>query len=575
MTLPGELRIAGTPASAGVAVGPAVVVDTTQAAAPDGADPLDGAEPVAAFKAAIAAVGGQLRSRRDAARAAGRSEAADVLEAQALMAEDPMLADAVTAALGNGASLDAALSRAGEEISGLLAAIDDPYIAARATDVVEVTDRVRRRLAGVESPDLSGIDTPSVLVATALTAADTAVLDPELVLGFVTEAGGPTSHVAIIARSLGVAAVVGASGVVAGVRSGDPVAIDGTTGEVAIRPRPATVSDFTARRVAADAAAAAAERFRGVSVSLGGRRIRVPANVGSQDDLERAVAAGADGVGLLRTEFLFLDRSEPPSEDEQADFYALAARSFGDPVVIRTFDVGGDKPAPYLDVPTEDNPFLGVRGARLYSRHPEVFATQVRAILRAAAEGEVQLMLPMVSTVEEITEHRRVIEGLAQQLGAAGVPHALPQVGVMVEVPSIALTAATVAGCVDFFSIGTNDLTQYAMAADRTNGLLDSLQDPLHPAVLALCALTVAAARRHDMSVSVCGLAAADPLGAAVLAAMGVDKLSVSARQVNAVKSTIASMDAAATGPMVDAALAAASAAEVRAIVSAATEGGA
>ncbi|WP_419841212.1 phosphoenolpyruvate--protein phosphotransferase [Candidatus Poriferisodalis sp.] len=571
MTSRGELLIAGTAASAGVAVGPAVVVDTVRsAAAGDAVPPLDDSEPIAALRAAIADAARQLRSLRDAARAAERTEAADVLEAQALMAEDPMLVDAATAALRNGASLGAALVSAAEEISGLLASIDDPYIAARSADVVEVADRVRQRLAGLDSPDLGSIETPSVLVATALTAADTAVLDPEKVLGIVTEAGGPTSHVAIIARSLGVAAVVAANGVVAGVRTGDTAAIDGATGEVAIRPRPATVADFAARRAAAEAAVVAAEQFRGVSIALDGRPIQVPANVGSRDDLERAVAVGAEGVGLLRTEFLFLDRAEPPSEDEQADFYSFAASAFSEPVVIRTFDIGGDKPAPYLDVATEDNPFLGVRGARLYRRHPETFAAQVRAILRAAAAGEVHLMLPMVSTVEEIAALRRIIEGQARQLDAQGKPHALPPVGVMVEVPSVALTADRFANCVDFFSIGTNDLTQYAMAADRTHALLDGLQDPLHPAVLALCALTVASAQRHGIGVSVCGLAAADPLGAAVLAAMGVGKLSVDARQVNAIKSVIASMDAAATSGMVDAALQAATAADVRRIVGAA-----
>ncbi len=560
-----ELRIAATPASAGVALGPAVVIDQQEVAV------IDRADPQAAFAAAADAAGQQLESRCEAARAAGRAEAGDVLEAQALMARDPMLAESVGAALADGMSLDAALTRADDDISSLFASIDDPYMAQRAQDVGEVVDRIRRHLAGADSRD-SQIEAPSVLVAKSLTAADTAVLDPGLVLGFVTETGGPTSHVAIIARSLGVAAVVGAEGLAARVGAGEAVALDGSTGEVVVRPTASTAADFAARREAVEAEAEAAERFRGVGVAFGGRPVRVQANVGSQADVERALEAEADGIGLLRTEFLFLDRTEAPSEQEQVDFYSHAASSFTEPVVVRTFDIGGDKPAPYLAVEAEDNPFLGVRGARLYSRCGDVFDTQVRAILRAAVAGDVQMMLPMVSTVEEIVELRGRIEQTARSLAAEGVPHRLPPVGVMVEVPSIALTADAAAAHVDFFSIGTNDLTQYAMAADRTNGALDSLQDALHPAVLALCERTVAAARRGGVGVSVCGLVAADPLGAAVLTAMGVDKLSVSARSVNLIKQVVDSLDRLDAEAMAAEALAASGAQAVRGIVAAALE---
>ncbi|MCE2513216.1 MAG: phosphoenolpyruvate--protein phosphotransferase [Acidimicrobiia bacterium] len=561
MTEHPELRIAGTPASAGVALGPAVVIEHQEVTVVDSADPK------AAFTAAVAEASGELQAMCDAARSAGRAEAGDVLEAQALMARDPMLVDAVNTALADGLSLDAALARVEAEISSLFASIDDPYMAQRAQDVGEVIDWIRRCLTGVDSAASPRVESPSVLVARSVTAADTAVLDPELVLGFVTETGGPTSHVAIIARSLGVAAVVAASGVVESVSTGEEVALDGSTGDVAIRPSETTAADFEARRAVVEAEVAAAERFRGIGVSFRGRPIQVSANVGSHADVARALEARAEGIGLLRTEFLFLDRTEAPSEQEQVGFYSFAGSSFSEPVVVRTFDIGGDKPAPYLELEAEENPFLGVRGARLYSRCPDVFDTQVRAILQAACTGDVQMMLPMVSTVEEVLDLRGRVEQTAERLEAEGVPHAVPPVGIMVEVPSVALTADALAPHVDFFSIGTNDLTQYAMAADRTNGSLDHLQDALHPAVLALCERTVAAARRHNISVSVCGLAAADPLGAAVLTAMGVDKLSVSARFVNLVKSVIDSVDRAEAGPMVEAALSAAAATDVRRIV--------
>ena len=561
MSSQAEARLAGTGAAGGVAIGPAVVIDTVEVEIPDTADP------VASFNEAMAAVQADLLRLQEHARNAGRTEAAEVLGAQALMAEDPMLADSVAAGVEAGATLEEAVTNTSAEIAAMFAAIDDPYIAARATDVVEVTDRVRRHLAGVESTDLGAIEVPSILVAAAITAAETALLDPNLVLGFITEAGGPTSHVAIIARSLGVAAVVGTTGVVELVSSGDSVALDGTSGDVAIRPNDETTATFTARRDAYVAAQQAAARYRGVRVSLGDRPVAVPANVGSREDIELAIAEGADGIGLLRTEFLFLDRAAAPNEEEQFEFYSFAAQGFGDTVVIRTFDIGGDKPASYLDIDPEENPFLGVRGARLYSQEADLFNTQVRAILRASIHGDVAMMLPMISHVAEIREVRAQILDVAQQLTDEGIAHEVPPIGVMVEVPAVALVADAVAAEVDFFSIGTNDLTQYTMAADRTNGVLDRFQDPLHPAVLALCKLTADAAHRNGITVSVCGLAAADPAGAVVLAAMGIDKLSVSGRSVNPTKSVIDSLDAASAEQLVQPVLAAASASEVREIV--------
>ena len=561
MSSQAEARLVGTGAAGGVAIGPAVVIDTVEVEIPVTDNP------VTSFNDAMTAVQADLIRLQEHARNAGRTEAAEVLGAQALMAEDPMLADSVAAGVETGATLEEAVTNTSAEIAAMFAAIDDPYIAARATDVVEVTDRVRRHLAGVESTDLGAIEVPSILVAAAITAAETALLDPNVVLGFITEAGGPTSHVAIIARSLGVAAVVGTSGVVEMVSSGEVVALDGTSGDVAIRPNDETTATFTALRDAYVAAQQAAARYRGVRVSLGSRGVAVPANVGSREDIELAIAEGADGIGLLRTEFLFLDRSAAPSEEEQFEFYSFAAQGFGDTVVIRTFDIGGDKPASYLDIDPEENPFLGVRGARLYSQEADLFNTQVRAILRASIHGDVAMMLPMISHVAEIREVRAQILDVAQQLTDEGVAHEVPPIGVMVEVPAVALVADVIAAEVDFFSIGTNDLTQYTMAADRTNGVLDSFQDPLHPAVLALCKLTADAAHRNGITVSVCGLAAADPAGAAVLAAMGIDKLSVSGRSVNPTKSVIDSLDAASAEQLVQPVLAAASASEVREIV--------
>ncbi len=527
--------LSGIGASAGVAVGPVVLVKTVDVVVPSIV------EPVAAFKAAIVDVTADLVELAAAARDRGHDEAAGVLEAQSLMVQDPMLVDAVVEAIDSPDSVGAAIDSVAGELVTMFEGFEDPYLAARAADVGEVADRIRRKLAGAESPDLTALARPSVLVAQTLTAAETSQLDPAQVLGFVTETGGPTSHVVIIARGLGVPAVVGAAGVTEAVSPGDRLGLDGSDGTVVVNPDSEHDVDFDLRAQRHAASVEAAEQWAGRRVAYGVADMGVAANVASAADLARAIEVRADGIGLLRTEFLFLDRPEPPSEDEQYEFYAKAAQAFEDPVVIRTFDIGGDKPADYMTVAEEENPFLGVRGARLYKHYPEVFKTQIRAILRAALRGDIWLMLPMITTLDEVLQIKEQILAIAASMPAADIR--VPKIGVMVEVPAVALTADAIAANVDFFSIGSNDLTQYAMAADRMNGDLGYLQDPLHPAVLALCAFTAAAAKGAGIPVSVCGLAAADPLGAAAFAAMGILKLSMSGGMVNQIKSTLGALD--------------------------------
>ena len=555
--MPGE-TIVGLGVSPGVATGRAVRVVVAVPPIP----PHD--DPERAVRAAVGQAEKELTELAADLRSRGRDEGAEVLAAQSLMAADPMLLDGILGKLAAGSTLDDAITATSDELQAMLRGLDDPYLAQRADDIGEAAERVRRVLAGVASVDLTSFSEPVVLVADSLTAAETAQLDPSVVLGFATETGGPTSHVVIIARALGVPAVVGAVGLMDATAAVEAIALDGGTGEIALDPDPATLGDFAGRaeehRLAVERAAA----YAGVGVEYAGRAIAVPANVASRADLERAVAEGADGIGLLRTEFLFLDRSEPPTEDEQFEFYAEAARSFDHPVVIRSFDIGGDKPAPYMQVDAEENPFLGVRGARLYEAQSAAFETQVRAVLRAATHGSVQLMLPMISTVEEVLGFRSWIERVAAALGDEGAEWAMPAVGVMVEVPALALVADAVMPHVDFVSIGSNDLTQYTLAADRTNGALGHLQDPLHPAVLALCMFTAKAAQNAGVSSSVCGLAAADPLGAAAFVEMGIDKLSVSGAMVNPIKATIATLDSGGGHAAVEAALAAGSAEQAR-----------
>lgn len=560
----------GVGASDGIAVGPAVVIDHRAVV-------IDEPEnPVAALSDALKAVQRRLTELSEAAAAAQRNKAAEVLVAQALMATDPMLRDGILGRIESGTRLADAIDETEAEIAAMFAAIENPYIAARADDVAEVADRVRRVLAGVGEADLSSISEPSVVVARAITVAETVQLDPGtaqfdpgMVLGFATETGGSSSHVAIVATEIGIAAVVGVASIASAVSPGTTVALDGSSGEVVVAPDESVLADYEHRRAAHAAVLAAAERHKGQPVMMGDAEISVAANIGSQSDLERAMAEQAEGIGLFRTEFLFLDRSEPPSEAEQLEIYSAAARSFAHPVVIRAFDIGGDKPAAYISVPDEENPFLGVRGARVYGIERELFETQIRAVARAAAEGDLWLMLPMISTVAEVVEIAAIVDEVIERLAEDGVAHRRPCLGVMIEVPSVALIADAVACHVDFFSIGTNDLTQYTFAADRGNEALGHLQDPLHPSVLALCMFAAAAARRAQIPVSVCGLAAADPAGAALFAAMGIDKLSVSTSLVNRTKAVLAGIDHEKMDEALETALAAADAAQVRAAAAA------
>lgn len=550
-------NLQGVGASPGIAIGPAVTISTGEVTL------SDIAEPMPAIEAAAGRVSERLSQLSKDAREAGRDEAGDVLNAQSLIAQDEMIVDAVSENLDSGSDLDAAFDAATTQLEQLLASIPDPYLAARAADIGEVMAAIKRDLAGVDSGDIE-LDEPSILVAEELTAAETASLDVSKVLGFATVVGGATSHVAIIARSLGVPAVVGVEGLLD--VNFDRAVLDGSTGDFVAAPSNEVERDFVKRQVDEAALNERLKASMGSRVELAGRgSIEVAANVASPDDIDRAVDVQSDGVGLFRTEFLYLDTPNPPTEDEQYEIYARAARSWDDTVVIRTFDIGGDKPAEYLNLPEEENPFLGQRGVRIYDQFPELIDAQLRAALRAAAHGKVAVMVPMVAALDEFLAVRDRVEVQRQALTDAGVEIGDIELGVMVEVPSVALIAHSFAEHVDFFSIGTNDLTQYTMAADRLMGSLSSLHDPLHPAVLELCRLVAEAAAPLGRSVSVCGLAAADPLAATIFGAIGVTKLSVSANSVNLIKATISIQDEEMVGRVADVLASASSASEVRA----------
>lgn len=536
----------GVGASPGVAVGPVVAI-STEAVTLENLD-----DPIAAITASSGAVATKLRDLSAKAQGDGRDEAADVLQAQSFMAEDEMIVDAVQENLDEGLELDAAFDAASNQLESMLASLPDPYLAARAADIGEVMTAIKRDVAGVDT-DSTTLTEPSILIAHELTAAETAALDPEMVLGFATEVGGATSHVAIIARSLSVPAVVGVPELVAALPT--RAALDGSSGEFYADPSDDVMADFAGRAEQQAALSTRLAEVRGKVATFGDKTIDVAANIATTDDIERAVAEQSDGVGLFRTEFLFLDTDKPPTEDEQFEAYRLAASSWDTTVVVRTFDIGGDKPAEYLDLPPEENPFLGQRGVRIYGQFGHLIDDQLRAALRAAAHGKVAVMVPMVATLVEFRAVKDRVDRIRGELDAASIEYGDIELGVMVEVPSIALTAHSFADEIDFFSIGTNDLTQYTMAADRMMSSLSQLHDPLHPAVVRLCQLVAEAGNATGKSTSVCGLAAADPLAAAIFAHIGISKLSVSAGSVNLIKATLLAQDPEALGSAIDAAL--------------------
>ncbi|WP_224336210.1 phosphoenolpyruvate--protein phosphotransferase [Haloprofundus halobius] len=499
---------------------------------PDAVDPAAERE---RFEAARDAARDELETERERARERVGDEEAAVFDAHLQFLDDPQIETAVGDELDGGLPAEHAVR---EGFSGPISQFEsmEGRMAERADDLRDIRDRLLRLLVGGERADLSALPSGSVVFAERLTPSDTAQLDPEVVSGFVTATGGRTSHAAIFARSLVLPAVVGVGDDLFAVEEGTEVVVDGDTGDVILDPSEET-------RAAAAESDRADVRHEPVATS-DGKPIEVAANVGQPAELEGAVEQGADGVGLYRTEFLFLERESPPDEEEQYDAYVEALDAFPDGrVVVRTLDVGGDKPIPYLDLPEEENPFLGERGIRRsLGVDADLFETQLRALLRAAADGagDLAVMVPMVATVEEFESARGALDSVAADLDGEGVDYESPEFGLMIETPSAAFMADEFAARAEFLSIGTNDLTQYVMAASRGNERISELHDPRHPAVLRAIARTVEGADGTDAWVGMCGEMAGDPDLTRLLVGLGLDELSLSAVTIPDVKANVA-----------------------------------
>jgi multiphosphoryl transfer protein len=494
---------------------------------------------------------------------AGEAEARIFLAHREFL-EDPDLVEAARFRIDqSGESAAFAWREAVEERANELAALPDPLLAARASDLRDVGARVLRLLVRSNEEKAPLPDHEIILVAEDLAPSDTAALDPDLVKGICTALGGPNSHTAILARSLDIPAVVGCGREVLELADGVTAVLDGGRGTVFPDPDAARLD------LARQAQGAAGTRLAEVreeayrpAITVDGHRVEVAANIGAVPEASRTVEAGGEAVGLLRTEFLFQDRADPPGEDEQFEAYRAMAEALGGlPLIIRTLDAGGDKPLPYIAMAHEDNPFLGQRGIRLSFAMPNLFRSQIRAILRAASYGEIKIMFPMITSVHEFRRARGMVEEIRRELDAPQV-----DVGIMVEVPSSAVMADQLAREVDFFSIGANDLTQYTLAMDRGHPALAKQADGLHPAVLRMVDQTVRAAHGEGKWVGVCGNLAADPAAAPILIGLDVDELSVGIPNIPALKAQIRDMAYEDAKELARRALACSAAAEVRAL---------
>lgn len=573
---PHTIVLRGIAGSPGIAIGPCVVVGEVRTPVVRRTIGDDEIEAEAArFSKAVTVAQASVRELAERMKA-GISEAA-ILDAYVAMIGDELLEKGVLRRIREERhNAEWAVAQTVAEIQDKLAGVNDPYLVERQHDIAFVGDRLLAALAGIEDViALPSLSRPSVVLAQNLSPADTAAMTKEPVLAIVTESGTRTSHTAIMARALEIPAVVGVADLLATVSAGDVVIVDGLKGEIVVRPTPEMVAEAQQRRLRHEAFVEQLREDRERQATMAdGTVVHLRANIELPAEVHIALDQGAEGIGLFRSELLYIERSSPPSEEEQYAIYkAIAEACAPQPVVLRTFDIGGDKLASVLPAPKEANPALGRRAIRLALAHPELFLDQLRAMVRASAHGSVRILLPMISTLGELREARCLLQRAMEEVASRGQPHAAQiPLGVMIEVPSAAILASAFAKEADFLSIGTNDLVQYTLAIDRTSRALAHMASHFEPALLHLLQQVVVAAREHEKPLSVCGAMASEPLSALLLVGLGVRELSMEAAALPEIKEALSRVTVAEIEAMAKLALTKSTAHEVEACVRATLE---
>lgn len=527
--------LTGVPASPGIAIAKAYRLEAEESI-PQQRKVDDPAAEKQRLRSAVDAAKADIDRIRETTLERLGPQKAEIFEAHLFLLDDPDLIDTTLDQIeSEGVNAEYALYEVASSIIEALQSMDNEMLRERAADVKDITGRVISKLEGREHSALSELSAETILIAKDLTPSDTAQLNLEFVRGFVTEIGSRTSHSAIMARSLELAAVVGTGADASVIRTGDMIILDATAGQVIVNPSDEQLRDYSTRKAEYEEYKTRMRSFVDrPSVTGDGVQVELASNIGGIDDLEKVLANGADGIGLFRTEFLYMGRSSFPSEEEQYSVYKhVLEKMNGKRVVIRTLDIGGDKELPYLQLPKEMNPFLGQRAIRLCLDKEDLFRTQLRALLRASMHGKLAIMFPMIAVLGELREAKRILAEERAKLEQEGTKVSdMLEVGIMIEIPAAAIAADVLAKEVDFFSIGTNDLIQYTMAADRMNESVAYLYQPYHPSILRLVQLVIQAANRHGKWAGMCGEMAGDSAAIPLLLGLGLYEFSMSASSV-------------------------------------------
>lgn len=536
----------GIGASPGIAIAKAFVYEKVEAEIPDNTVTDRDAE-ITVLQKSLDESKKQLLEIKDKAAEALGAEEAEVFEAHAMILEDPEFADAIKNEISSsGTNAVKATKGVVDMFYAMFDAMEDPYFRGRAADIRDVGTRVINNLLGIENIDLSNMSDDTILIAEDLAPSDTAQMDKVHVKGFATDIGSRTSHTAIMARSLEIPAVLGLGDITTAAKTGDEVIVDGSTGEVIVCPTAEELEKYKVLQEKYDAyQKELAELKDAPAVTTDGHRVELVGNIGSPNDVDGVLKNGGEGIGLYRTEFLYMDSDTMPDEEIQFTAYKKVIQSFGDkPVIIRTLDIGGDKKLPYLPLDEEMNPFLGLRAIRLCFRHEDIFKTQLRAILRASAFGNAKIMFPMISGVQEVIQAKKILAECMKELDDEKIAYNKDiAVGIMVEIPAAAVTADIIIPEVSFFSIGTNDLCQYTLAVDRMNQNISYLYDPFHPAIIRLVKNVIQASHSEvGKFTGMCGEFAGDPYATLLLMGLGLDEFSMSASSIPQVKKIVRSV---------------------------------